>query len=163
MTDQPPIVHLLCGKMAAGKSTLAARLSAAPATVLLSEDAWLAALFADQMQSGADYLRCSAKLRTVVGPHVIALLRSGLSVVLDFPANTVEQRVWMRGLCEASGASHVLHVLTPPDAVCLARLKARNAAGQHAFAPTDAQFHAFSKHFAPPLPAEGFHCRWYED
>ena len=48
--------------------------------VLISEDAWLGALFADQMTSLKDYVRCSAKLRSIMGPHVAHLLNNGLSV-----------------------------------------------------------------------------------
>ncbi|WP_374213319.1 AAA family ATPase [Psychromarinibacter sediminicola] len=147
---------MLCGKIAAGKSTLAARLARAPGTVLIAEDVWLGALFADQMSSGADYVRCSGRLRAAMGPHVVSLLEAGVSVVLDFPANTVAQRGWMREILEASGAGHRLHLLDPPDAVCLARLRARNAQGDHPFAATEAQFHRFSRHFAPPGPDEGF-------
>ena len=103
MTRSTPVLHMLCGLMAAGKSTLAARLSAPAGVVRLSEDAWLAPLFADQMHDGADYLRCSGKLRAAMAPHVEALLAAGLSVALDFPANTPEQRAWMRGLLDRSG------------------------------------------------------------
>ena len=60
--------------------------SHASALVLIAEDAWLGALYADQMASGADYLRCSARLRGIMGPHVAGLLEAGVSVALDFPA-----------------------------------------------------------------------------
>lgn len=158
-----PTLHLLCGKMAAGKSTLAARLAAAPATVLIAEDDWLGALFADQMTTGADYVRCSAKLRAAMGPHVRGLLGAGVSVVLDFPANTRDTRAWMKDLLTGTGAAHLLHVLSPPDAVCIARLHARNADGNHPFAATEAQFHQFARHFAPPTEDEGFDLKIYDE
>lgn len=156
MGDKAPTLHMICGKIAAGKSTLAAKLGAANGTLILSEDDWLAALFADQMTTGADYVRCAAKLRAVVAPHVAQLLNTGLSVVLDFPANTVENRTWMRSILDETKASHQLHVLDVPDEVCLARLRARNATGAHAFSATEVQFHRFTSHFAPPTPEEGF-------
>lgn len=156
MAHDRPTLHLLCGKIAAGKSTLAARLAAAENTVLIAEDAWLGALFADEMSTTRDFVRCSAKLRTIMGPHVAALLNAGLSVVLDFQANTLESRAWMRGILEETGADHQFHVLMPPDEVCLARLRARNAEAAHPFAVTEAQFHQVSKYFVPPAPEEGF-------
>ena len=152
-------LHMLCGQIASGKSTLAANLAAAPNTIRISEDEWLAGLFADQMVSLADYVRCSAKLRTVMGPHVVSLLRTGLSVVLDFPANTLEQRAWMRDLFVAADAGHTLHYLEVPDAICKARLQERNAAGDHPFAATDAQFAQVAKHFVAPTPEEGFNVK----
>ena len=44
MTGQPPTLHMLCGKIASGKSTLAAELGRVEGTVILVEDAWLHAL-----------------------------------------------------------------------------------------------------------------------
>lgn len=156
MPDTIPTLHMICGKIAAGKSTLAVTLGRAPMTVVISEDAWLGALFADEITSGRDYLRYAARLREAMGPHVTQLLNSGLSVVLDFPANTVETRAWMRGILDRTGATHMLHFLDVPDEVCLSRLHARNAQGDHPFAATEAQFHRFSQHFVPPQPEEGF-------
>ncbi|MCV6595373.1 MAG: ATP-binding protein [Silicimonas sp.] len=156
MSATAPTLHLICGKIASGKSTLARQLAEGETTILIAEDDWLSALFADQMNSPADYVRCAGKLRSILGPHVIDLLKSGVSVVLGFPANTVETRQWMRGLIEASGAAHQMHLITTPDETCLARLRARNARGDHPFAVTEAQFHIFSKHHAPPTAEESF-------
>lgn len=149
-------LHLLCGKIASGKSTLAARLAEAPNTLRLSEDLWLARLYKEQMHSVADYVRCAALLREAIGPHVQALLALGVNVVLDFPANTPANRQWMRSLFEHSGADHVMHVLEVPDALCKARLRARNAAGEHAFAASDEQFELISRYFSAPTAEEGF-------
>lgn len=151
-----PVLYLICGKIAAGKSTLTRALAGKEHTVLLDEDEWLSGLFGDQMETLADYVRCTGKLRAVIGPHVVRLLNAGTSVVLDFPANTVDTRAWMRGILDQTQAQHELHVLNTPDEVCLERLRQRNAKGDHAFAPTEAQFHQVSKHFVLPTEAEGF-------
>jgi len=124
--------------------------------ILIAEDAWLGALFSDSTRTGADSLRCSTKRRRITALHVASLLGAVVSVVLDLPANTVETRTWMRGILEETGAAHRLHVLSTPDADCLARLRERNAAGEHPFAVTEEQFGRFSDHFAPPSPEEGF-------
>ena len=152
----PATLHLLSGKIASGKSTLAAELATAPRTVLISEDAWLSTLFGDQMTSIPDYLRCAAKLREVMAPHVVNLLKTGSSVVLDFPANTVETRRWMRAVIDAAGVDHVLHLLDMPDALCLERMKARNAVSRHPFTVTEDQFHQITRAYEPPSPEEGF-------
>ncbi len=162
MTQAPPTLHLVCGKAASGKSTLTASLGHAPGTVVIAEDDWLAGLFADEMVSISDYVRCSAKLREVMGPHVVSLLRAGLSVVLDFPANTVATRAWMRGLAEGANVANQLHFLDVPDDICKARLRARNDSGAHPFSVTDEQFEQLARHFVAPSEAEGFvivrHC-----
>jgi predicted kinase len=155
MTAGQPTLHMLCGKIAAGKSSLAARLGAAPLTVIVSEDKWMFPLFGDELKEVADYVRLSARLRAAMAPHLVDLLRAGMSVVLDYPANTLANRAWMRGLFEAAGAAHRLHYLDVPDEICRARLHARNAGGEHEFAATDAQFDLITSYFVPPTADEG--------
>jgi predicted kinase len=149
-------LHLVCGKIAAGKSSLCARLAQAPATVLVSEDFWLKRLYGDEMKTVADYARVSAKLRTVMGPHLADLLRTGVNVVLDFPANTMAVRAWMKRIAEEAEAMPLLHWLDVPDEVCRERLRRRNAEGAHDFAAGDADFDLITRYFQPPLPEEGF-------
>ncbi|WP_424985548.1 AAA family ATPase [Microbulbifer sp. S227A] len=166
MSTAQPILHMLCGKAASGKSTLCAKLGRAGPAVILSEDEWLHALYSTQMTTLADYVRCSAALRTVMAPHVTALLTAGVTVVLDFQANTVESRKWLRGLLDQTRAGHKLHYLDVPDDICLARLKARNAQGRHPFAMSEAQFRQLSRHFVAPAADEGFdivHHRYTPD
>lgn len=163
-TPEPatPMLHMMCGKIAAGKSTLAAELARKPGTVLIAEDEWLFTLFGDQMHSVGDYVRLSAKLRTVMGPHISMLLLGGVSVVLDFPANTVGLRAWMRGVFEDVGAGHKLHFLNLDEDICLQRLRARNHARSHQFAASDTQFHQICAAFEPPSDAEGFDVIAYD-
>ncbi|ELQ6020168.1 ATP-binding protein [Cronobacter turicensis] len=151
-----PTLYLLCGKIAAGKSTLAATLACEHNAVIVSEDAWLARLYGPEMHDVADYVRCAARLKEAMTPHLEALLRAGVSLVLDFPANTLQSRAWMKTLITTSGAAHELHWLDVPDAVCLARLRARNLQGDHDFAATDAQFAQITRYFVPPDAQEGF-------
>ncbi|WP_420332648.1 AAA family ATPase [Roseibium sp.] len=155
-------LHLICGKIAAGKSTLARSLANAPGTILIREDAWLSELYGDQMQTLADYVSFSAKLRSALEPHIVDLLRSGLSVVLDFPANTAELRRWMRRLFETAGCTHELHLLDVSDEICKERLRKRNASGEHEFQVSDEQFDRVSRHFQRPTEAEGFQIRVHQ-
>ncbi len=150
-----PTLHLLCGKIASGKSTLAKTLVAEHAAILLSEDTWLAQLYPGEILSIADYLRCAQRIRGVLGPLVVNLLESGVNVVLDFPANTLANREWLLGLAQAAEVSHRLHYLELDDATCRARLHARNARGDHDFAATDAEFDLITRHFCVPSEAEG--------
>jgi len=149
-------LHLMCGKIASGKSTLARQLAQSPQTVLISEDGWLAQLYPEELQSVADYVRLSARLRLAMAAHIVSLLRAGCSVVLDFPANTVQTRAWARGIFEQAGAPHVLHHLDFSNETCRSRLQARNRAAEHQFQATDAQFEAITRYFVPPSPEEGF-------
>jgi predicted kinase len=163
VTIPEPTLHLVCGKIAAGKSTLCNRLADAPATLLIGEDKWMKRLFGPEMHTIEDYVRYSARLREAMGPHIEDVLRAGLSVVLDFPANTVANRQWMRDIFENAGVAHQLHYLEASDASCRARMHARYARGEHDFFVTDEQFDLITSCFKPPTPAEGLHVITYRE
>jgi predicted kinase len=149
-------LYLLCGKIAAGKSKLAKSLAERPGTVLISEDRLNSTLYPDEIKTIEDYSRYSSRVRAAMGPHVVALLKAGVSVVLDFQANTVAVRRWMRTIIDESKADHELHVLDVPDEECKRRLRERNAAGGHAYQVSDAEFELFTRYFVQPSPDEGF-------
>jgi predicted kinase len=152
-------LHLLCGKVASGKSTLAKSLAAAEGTILLQEDFWLSSLYADELTTLSDYVRYSERLRNAMEPHIVQILRSGLSVVLDFQANTVEARNWMRRIFEAADCQHQLHLLDVSDDICKARLRSRNASGSHEFQVSDEEFDRISSYFERPTAEEGFNLQ----
>ena len=154
-------LHILCGKIASGKSTLAAKLSSSPATVLISEDIWLADLFGPEMAAIKDYVRCSARLRAAMEPHVVSLLNAGVSVVLDFPANTPNMRGWMKQIIVTAECGHTLHFLNVSDEICRIRLQERNASGLHPFEVSDEQFEQITRHFIAPEVEEGFEIKDY--
>jgi predicted kinase len=153
---------MMCGRIASGKSTLAARLAQAPNTVLLSEDHLLSRLYPGEIVTLDDYVRCTVRLRKAIGPHVRNLLGAGVSVVLDFQANTPAARAWMRELFEEAGARHQLHWLCAADAICRTRLHQRNASGTHEYQVSDADFDLFNGHVVPPAEEEGFNVVQHE-
>jgi len=151
-----PALYLLSGKIASGKSTLARRLGARPATLLISEDHWTSNLFSNDLQTIEDYGRYSARLRAAMGPHIVDILRLGRSIVLDFPANTISNRNWMRSLITQAKVAHELHLLDVSDTICKQRLRERNGSGEHPFQVSEADYDLFTSYFVPPDPSEGF-------
>lgn len=156
MSTNKTTLHLVCGKIAAGKSTLVTELGRRPSTVVVREDYWLSRLYPGEQNILADYVRNSTRLRGAIGPHLVDLLRNGLSVALDFPANTPSSRAWMRTLFEDAGCAHQLHYLDVPDQVCKARLQRRNESGEHEFIVGDEEFDLFTTYFVPPSADEAF-------
>jgi predicted kinase len=128
----------------------------------LSEAIWLLALYGDEMTRFDDDIRSSKRLKAVVGPLVVDLLRLGKSVVLDFQANTKAGRRWFRSLFEQASADHVLHVLNVSDDVCLERIARRNherPLGSHHLSEDD--FRHIASFFQPPEEAEMFNVKLY--
>jgi predicted kinase len=157
MTTEPTKLYFMCGKMAAGKSTHAKMLATAKSAVLFVQDDLLEALYPDEIRDIKDFVKCSARLRDALSPHIVALLSRGISVVLDFPGNTKTQRQWFRQLFESANVEHELHYIDTPNDVCKQQLKQRS---QHlpVGAPwtTDAEFEAITVYFQAPTDDEGF-------
>jgi len=156
------ILHFFCGKMAAGKSTLARQISNEQNAILLCEDEWLKQLYPQEITTIRDYVNYSDRLKSVIAPHVIALLNLRVTVVMDFPANTVAQRAWFRSLFENSDVAHRLHYLDVSNKTCLKQLHQRNKTlPEGAPLTSDATFDAITQHFQPPEEREGFHVIRY--
>ena len=152
---------MLCGKIAAGKSTLCGRLAAEPATIVIAQDHWMSRLYPEELKTVDDYLRLVPRVNGLVADHATALLRAGLSVVLDFPANRRASRAWMKAASDAAGADHRLHFLDVPDEICRARMHRRNAEGAHEYSASDAEFDRLTAMFEPPSPEEGLNLVVY--
>ena len=96
-------------------------------------------------------------MASAIGPHVVALLTLGTSVVLDFPGNTRSQRAWFRELFEEAGVAHELHFIDASDALCKRQLKERSKALPPGTPWTsEAEFDMIMAHFLPPAEDERF-------
>ncbi|MBL1278404.1 MAG: ATP-binding protein [Ectothiorhodospiraceae bacterium] len=155
-------LHLLCGKMAAGKSTLARELTIKHNAILVVEDDWLKSLFGEEITSFTDYLQYSSRLKNMLFEHIQAMLLQGVTVVLDFPANTIDQRKALRVLFENTASRHVLHYLEATDALCKRQLRERSKAlPAGAVFTSDAEFDAITQYFQPPSDDEGLMIKRY--
>ena len=150
-------LHFFCGKMAAGKSTLAKKLAEKNNAILFVEDEWLLQLFPDEIVTFSDYIKYAPRLKKVLLSHLISLLSHDVSIVMDFPANTVDQRQWFRDLFETANVSHTLHYLDVSNEVCKQQLRERSREKPEGSAfTTDAEFEAITKYFQPPSKNENF-------
>ena len=106
-----------CGKMGAGKSTKSVEIARQSGAVLLSEDEWLASLYPGRIQMLQDYIEYSRRLKPPIKKLVQDILLAGTDVVMDFPANTVQQRQWFRDIYSEINAPHQLSFINQSDAV----------------------------------------------
>jgi predicted kinase len=152
-----------CGKMAAGKSTLARDLASRENAVLLVQDDFLDTLFPGEITDIPRFMERSSRLKNALAPHICSLLSKGISVVLDFPGNTRAQRAWFRELVDRADVDHELHFVDASDAVCKSRLRDRSKglpAGT--LWTTDADFDAINAYLQPPSEDERFNVVRHE-
>ncbi|NMR27509.1 ATP-binding protein [Pseudoalteromonas sp. NEC-BIFX-2020_015] len=146
---------LFCGKMGAGKSTVAKRVADARNAVLLSEDEWLNALYPEQIKVFADYIKLSGLLKPLLKAHVQNILQTGASVVMDFPANTKKQRAWLKSLAITTDAKIEFTYLKVSNELCLQQIAQRciEQPNRAAF-DTEAVFNHVTQYFEEPSPSE---------
>lgn len=156
MTESKTTLFLVSGKIASGKSTLTKQLAHQNNALLICQDDWLSTLFPEEIRTLEDYVKYFGRLTDIMGKHVSAILKGGTSVVLDFPANTLKTRAWMKSIGDSANCRIEMHFLDVPDQICLQRLTARNKLGEHQYKTNEEEFHQFTSYFVAPGTAEGF-------
>ena len=162
MSNNAKLVFL-CGKIASGKSTLSRQLAKRENAVLLVQDEFIERLFPGEIVDIPTFVKYSSRVKKALESHICSLLSKGVSVVLDFPGNTRNQRAWFRHLFETSEADHELHFIDASDDLCKHQLKERSKGLPEGTAwTTDAEFEAITAHFDPPSIDERFNIIRHE-
>ena len=152
----------MCGKAGSGKSTMSKALARQLNAALISEDIWIARLYPEEIRDFNEYIMYSRRVKEVVAPLVIDLL-ARQTVVLDFPANTIQSRQWFKSIIQQAGSEHRLHYLHASNALCLSRIAVRNVErpeGSHEI--DEATFMHITSFFEPPSSDEGFNVQVHE-
>jgi predicted kinase len=150
-------LYFMCGKMGAGKSTYAKELARDRNALLLVQDDFVAALFPGEIRDIQSFVKYSGRLKDALSNHICDLLSRGISVVLDFPGNTRNQRQWFRDLFERANVEHELHFIDASDDLCKRQLRHRSEGLPAGSAwTTDAEFDAITAYFEPPEDDEHF-------
>ena len=143
--------------MGAGKTTKSRETAEARNAVWVSEDEWLEALYPQKIASLEDYIEYSALLRPPMKKLVQSILTVGTDVVMDYPANTIQQRKWFRSIFSEIQAPHDLIYIDLPNDVCIERIaKRRTEQPERAATDTKEMFERVTKYFVAPTSAEGF-------
>lgn len=147
---------LFCGKMGPGRTRLSKAIASETRAVLVSEDEWLAAHYPGLIKSFDDYLEYSTLIRPFLKHHVQRILAAGVTVVLDYPANTARQKKWLVGLSNEIGCEHELIYLNVSDEACLEHLALRREEQpERALFDTEEVFHEVTGYFEAPGENEG--------
>jgi predicted kinase len=154
-----PTVHLICGPVGAGKTTVARRLAETHGALRFSLDEWVMQLFAAEAPEPmvfdwwADHCeRCSKRIWQVCEQ---ALARN-VDVILDCGFPAFAHREQYRRLALATGAGVHLHVVACEPDVRRDRVRTRNTERGPTFAlpVTDAMFEGSEAWWEPPKGAE---------
>ena len=151
------------GKMGAGKTTLAKSLSKEPKTIYLSEDEILSSLYPNRIKNIKDYVLYSNRIKPFIMNLVKTLTKNELSVIMDFPGNTVRQREWFKTLIDVCVVDSKLIYLKVADEICIHQiLKRREEEPERHQWDNEETFYKISEHFQEPAEAEGFNLEIIE-
>lgn len=142
--------HLLAGLNGAGKSTLA-RALAADGAVRLSLDAAMRTLHPALAFDDERYGELAERMRALLWSHAVAVLDADVDVVLDWNCWSAARRTRWRDAIVAAGHTPVLHHVDVPIDVAVARIRARETAGDpESHVLHEPELRAFVAIFEPP-------------
>ena len=154
-----PTVHLICGPLGAGKTTLARRIASDRGALRFSLDEWVMQLFGSEAPQPMLFEwwaeRCQ-RCRERIWSLCEDLLAREQDVVLDFGFPALAQRQDFRQRALACGAAVHLHVVTARAAQRWQRVQARNRERTQTFAleVTESMFQGSESWWEPPGPEE---------
>ena len=141
-----PMMYVMVGLPAAGKTTLARRIEIEHQALRLTPDEWMIPLFGESMADGKRYVlegRCIAT--------AFRTLRLGCNVVLDFGVWSKDERTSLRWLASTVGATCELVYLAIDEAEQRDRINQRFATAPHStFLMTPTDLDEFRTIFQPP-------------
>jgi predicted kinase len=142
-----PRLYLVCGLPGAGKTTRSRQIVNSVRAVHLSADDWVVGLG----KSLVDY-EFRVKLQDCLLAHAATLLRSGVSVVIEFGSWHRREREAIREVATREGAVCELHFLDAPIDELSRRVRSRGGPEAEALARDVLlkQFHNFER----PSPEE---------
>ena len=160
------MIHLICGPIGAGKTTIAHQIAEQYGAIRFSEDEWLSKLFIpdapqDLMSCSDDiisawatekYQRCRGQIWLLCE----RLLSLGVPVVLDGAAATKEQRDAFRKKASKCGVDFQLHYVTSDSETRKKRVFERNneKGRTYSIEVTLGMFNMMETFFQPPVADE---------
>lgn len=154
MPDRPTI-NVMCGLVAAGKTTLARQLARELSAVRLSRDEWMIRLF-ELSYDDPRYVDRLGPCTELLWDVAMDVAEAGSSVILDWNFWSRERRAEAKRRASTAGFPIQLHWLDVPLEVAIARAAHRSAQAHPRTHPIDeAGVRHFSTIFEPPAEGEG--------
>ncbi|QWC00449.1 ATP-binding protein [Mycoplasmatota bacterium] len=127
-----------------------------PHTIYLSEDEILSSFYPNEINNIEDYILYSKRIKPYIMKLAKKLTENNLSIIMDFPGNTIKQREWFKTLIEACQVEGKLIYLKVADEVCIKQILKRRQEepARHKF-DNEEIFYRIIKYFEEPSDKEG--------
>jgi len=160
------VIHLICGPIGAGKTTVAHEVAIKHNAIRFSEDEWLSRLFVPDAPEGLldepmnvvgawaseKYLRCRGQIWAVCKQ----LLNQNVNIVLDGAAANKEQRDVIRKKASYNNVGFQLYYVNASSDIRRKRILDRNTEKNFTYSleVTSAMFEYMENFFQPPVSDE---------
>ena len=152
----PPTVHLMCGLVCAGKTTVARRLASEVPAVRFTLDEWMLRLYGGR-HDAPEYVARLEVCKALMWETALQVLGAGHDVLLDWNQWNRERRAEWRDRAHAATFPVALHFVDVPIETAVQRASDRAARGtQHVHQFGEEGVRHFATIFEPPTAAEGF-------
>lgn len=149
-------LHLICGLVGSGKTTLARQLAQELAALRLSRDEWMIRLYGSLPWDGPAYVQALGPCTELLWDVALEVAGVGASVVLDWNFWSRARRAEALARGVTAGVPVRLHWLDVDLEVAVQRAKARLLAATPLVHPiTEDGIRHFATIFEPPTPDEG--------
>jgi predicted kinase len=148
--SKQPTIHMLCGFICSGKTTLAQKLERKLKAVTFCHDEWMARLFGQEFsdERGVAY---APKVHALISRTYEKLLKLKIDIVLDDGFWRKCDRDNMRKRAVQLGAKPKLYFLDCPKDILIQRLRERDAKRKpDSVIVSEAKFKISWKYFEPP-------------
>ncbi len=151
-----PTIHMLCGFICSGKTTLARKLERELEAITFCQDEWMPRLLGQEHsdQCGLIY---APKVSALISRTYEQLLKLKIDIILDDGFWSKSERDRVRKRAAELGAKSKLYFLDCPKDVLTQRLQERNAEPKpDSVVVSEAKFKISWKYFQPPGAEEEF-------
>lgn len=124
-----PVVHLICGPTAAGKSTYANKLTNTTGAILFSIDDWMISLFGPDLENSLDWQWISERATRCEDRIILtacALAETGVSSILEIGLQQKSKRAEVASTIRESGCTLQTHYLDVDTVERWKRVEQRN-------------------------------------
>lgn len=126
MIKRKPKLHIICGFVGSGKTTLAKKLEKQYKAARFSTDEWMIGLFDFNGNFGKKYIQTKKLCKEFIWKLSKRLLLSGQDVILDFGFWSRKERALYRKRARSIGAKTILYFLDVPYGLLKKRIASRN-------------------------------------
>ena len=157
MNTKPPVAHIICGFIGAGKTTFAKKLEKETGAIRITKDEWIVKIFGNKITSDKNFEEYDKRITQLAKDIAFKILQSGGDVILDEGFWVKSQRDDIKQKISEIGAKPILYYVECPVEEMRKRFVSRSKIPpEDSFEISGEMFDGYLKYWKPPEEDENF-------